>query len=355
MDTGGHHSIERKLKKEVADKRTTTQRRLEIAALSDHFAARVARSRHTAPEVLIKLMAHASYDVRCAVAQNPSAPSLVLEQLLNGADRWLTTLVAANVNLTDIQMDRLARSSSVWVKQAIASRADVPLDLLVRLGKPRQGRTREHYVEQAVARNPRTPEHILRHLATDLFFDVAQNPGLSPNLIRELAASEDEKQRYFLAWMETLPEDVIERLKHDPSDAVREAIRHSAMGQKTLSMDERIAQVNRQPVMANRFFRDRDITGADMERLFENGFDEYVAWHAFQHPNVSVDLVRRFIDDVPVAYGRYIFLLRVLALNPALPEALLGELCVHGNPDVRRAAQKNVRRREHVQWVRGRT
>ncbi len=334
MDTGGHHGIERNLNRELSDKRTTAQRRLEIAALGENFAARVARNRHTSPEVLLKLSMHASYEVRCGVAQNPSAPPLVLEELLKGADSWLAGLAAVNLNLTDTQMDRLSRSSSIWAKQAIASRPDVPVPILVRLGHVRRGRVIADDVHKAVARNPRTPESTLRQLAPHLFFEVARNPGLSPGLIRELVSSKDEERRRYLVWRLDLPEDVIELLRNDPSDAVREAFRISTMGQKTLSIEERLDHLKKNPSVALWFFRDWDLTGVDIERLFEDGFSDNLAWHAFQHPKVPISLLRRFIDDRPMAYGRYILLLRIVALNPALSPDLLNELCAHANPDV---------------------
>ncbi len=241
----------------------------------DDVAAATARSAPLTAEPAERLAAHPHAGVREALAANPTTPPDVLASLVrpggqppaqrcagcvgepDEAGPWcggrhedavfLIHRAAADNSATPPEIIQLLLGHpDMWVRCAVAARADLPPDAHRRLAEDQTPGVRG-----ALAQNPAIGEPLMRTIATDARTRrrLAHNPALPLDLLIELArvadlgatllpriaaATPDEVSllaaapvaavRLLLAQRPDLPADVVERLAADPTPGMPAAI-----------------------------------------------------------------------------------------------------------------------------------
>jgi hypothetical protein len=163
-------------------------------------------------------------DLRRAMLHNPSAPPLVLEQVLDEADlaglRWIANLRHLSVALIEKVAKKLNDDA------CLLQRADCPKVLFDRVVGDAAERTKH---ARELAENPRTPTEILTEFADakqhwTLREAVAGNHSARASVLEALAADADEHVRGAVAQNVGAPAQVLERLAGDAEAQVRDYI-----------------------------------------------------------------------------------------------------------------------------------
>lgn len=146
----------------------------QVAAITAHYRdlAETLRSGIIAP----RLAGPEFADVRYHVADNPSAPEAVLEQLSRDADEWVRRNVGDNPSAPEAVLEQLSRDADTSVRRCVAANPATPLPALEVLS-----RDADEWVRRRLAANPATPLPALEVLSRDddewVRYYVAGNPA----------------------------------------------------------------------------------------------------------------------------------------------------------------------------------
>jgi Leucine rich repeat variant len=195
------------------------------------------------PVSILEQLAHdeCSY-VRCEVANNRNTPiSILFKQLARDAlvshavayqisteqrdcfevEHILDILAEESSSPLETILQRLGRDGGETARVFLASRFDLPTDLLVQLAEAIEVKVRE-----AVAKNLSTPSRCLEQLVksqeTKVRQAVAQNPNTPINVLEKLAKDVDSTVRMHIAEKTNLSPETLEELAGDESNIVRE-------------------------------------------------------------------------------------------------------------------------------------
>lgn len=140
------------------------------------LAIALAGNPQTPKGLLRNLLTHDHEGVIATLASNPSLPLDIMEDLL-GSGEYVGENVASNPTLPSRLFDDLASSYFRAVRESLAERKDLPLDLLMRLVDDE-----EDVVLRAVLSNPHTPPSVKKSLAERLGRDDddVSEPSVAP-------------------------------------------------------------------------------------------------------------------------------------------------------------------------------
>lgn len=191
----------------------------------------VAENPNTPANILKKLAEDDSRSVRWETARNPNTPintifknlardTWVLDtigyQMSNqyeGAEKDSILDILAEESTSSIEkiLQRLIQEGKQAARTFLASRVDLPADLLTQLAQ-----TGEYQVREAVAKNPSTPVESLVYLANDKQYKirlaVAQNPNTSTVVLEEFAKNRENELSFKAIINPNLSKDSIERI-----------------------------------------------------------------------------------------------------------------------------------------------
>jgi Leucine rich repeat variant. len=195
---------------------------------------RRASSHDTEPEVLEELSRSISWRVRRAVGWNPSTPVAVLKVLSRDRVQWVREAVAGNPKTPLDVLEALARDPDGYVRSAVALNTATPDSLLSELSEDEMvefDATNErlrYIVMEAVAKNPRTPEHDIIRLSAsqsdDVRAAVASNPKVPVYITEKLSRDQSWLVRFRVARNPVTPPEVLGRLADDRITDVRVAV-----------------------------------------------------------------------------------------------------------------------------------
>ncbi|MFC4456560.1 hypothetical protein [Deinococcus sonorensis] len=329
------------LKKETRDRRTTLERRRELAALDPRLGWIVARSKHTPPELLTELVHHPDGWVRRHVAQHPRLSTPDVVRLAADQADFVVCRIAERPDLPLDLFAPLSAHPSWRVRNAIAQHPDVSADVLTRLATDEEGSVRS-----AVAVHPRTPVALLYPLADDpvqpVRWSVIGNQNLPLDLLERFAQDDNESTRASVASRANLPEALQEALAHDPSPVVRERfedarICHASTAQLALWAPEH-------PKAAMELARRADVAPDTLLALVQMD-NERARWSAYINSNMPVDELYALVNDTTRSAWEREHLLRAVILNPAVPQELLERLTREPGQSVPAAARRVLNRR----------
>ena len=253
------------------------------------------------PETVLGILARSnSWTIREAVARNRATPVTILQELSCDDDSDVSSAAKKALNQKFLPEDwqqldesdlveRLKTSPDVsaeilralsgsdgWVvRQAVAWHDNTPADVVEVLAKDDDSDVSQATLERCLP-------HAWRFMSQDEKVEALQSDDVSLDIIEQLARSEKWKLRQAVAWSPSTPESILEKLKEDDDDDVKDA----ATIERLLPIDWR-------------FMRRRD----KAERLAKESADL----------SVLKILVQSRDSDVR----------RAVALHPATPESLL--------------------------------
>ncbi len=182
------------------------------------------------PKILTQLSKDKTYDVRSALARNPSTPPDILHQCVLKGSRPIKFYVAQNPSTSIETLDLLSRDDSHWLRVEVAARSrsdwnhfrklDSYIAILRRLSKDAESSVREQ-----VAENRSTPQDILEILSRDKFYGarkgVAQNPNASADILLKLSKDEMWEVRKGVAKNHNASAEALHQLSRDKENWVR--------------------------------------------------------------------------------------------------------------------------------------
>jgi hypothetical protein len=272
------------------------------------------------PEIVLDFLARSnSWKIRRAVAKNQSTPAAILQELSGDDDSDVSSaakkalkqkclpedwqklddseLIERLKTSTDVSAEilRALSGSDDWaVRQAVAWHDNTPSDVVEALARDDNSdvsqATRERFLPQA-----------WRFMSQDETVEALKSDDVSLDIVEHLASSEKWKLRQAVAWRPSTPESILEKLKEDNDDDVKEA-----------------ATIERQLPLDWRFLKGWE----KVERLAKE----------------SVDLAVLEI----LVQSRDSIVRRAVALHPATPERLISVL----REDQDESVQSGIRERE---------
>lgn len=272
------------------------------------------------PESVLSILARSdSWTIRQAVATNQSTSAAILKELSGDDDSDVSSaakkalkqkclpedwqklddseLIERLKTSTDVSAEilRALSGSDDWaVRQAVAWHDNTPSDVVEALAKDDDSdvsqATRERFLPQA-----------WRFMSQDETVEALKSDDVSLDIVEHLASSEKWKLRQAVAWSPSTPESILEKLKEDNDDDVKEA-----------------ATTERQLPIDWRFLRGWE----KAERLAKESVDLAVLEILVQSRDSNVR--------------------RAVALHPATPERLISVL----REDQDESVQSGIRERE---------
>jgi hypothetical protein len=229
----------------------------DLATMSNGAQLALAEDPNTDPDILAALAPNAGYDMKSALAQNPSTPRMALITLSNQAEelqdiltfqylmarpdypdeyaihviteypgRWAARLgmIRANPSPEFMQAlsDRLEQEDASDLYGLVKDTRDATPEVLRMLAGP----TFAHlgYVRGAVANHPVTPPDILKDLATNgdvgIQGQVGRNPNAPAEVLAQLATSTDPHVRVSVAENTNTPPEVLGSMVQDDKEFV---------------------------------------------------------------------------------------------------------------------------------------
>ncbi|BDA69925.1 hypothetical protein CAL7716_040910 [Calothrix sp. PCC 7716] len=174
---------------------------------------KIAMRKDAPPEALEFIARKPVSPVRAVVAANVNTPSSALEWLAeNESDEGVLCIVVRHPNITLNVWNHLATNESPKVREAVATQAQCPSNILTALA---DDLTQE--VRQKVGANPNTPLHILESFSLDenpaIRQATASNPNLPETLLAQLANDEKVEVRRAVALNPSTPIHTRETLR----------------------------------------------------------------------------------------------------------------------------------------------
>ncbi len=282
----------------------------------------------TSVVVLEQLSLHPQPEVREAVAKNPNAPTEVLLKLGKEFPDAITANPIFNLLL-------LENPESHFVRLSLARSTTTSESAIAQLSK-----IEDEEILCAVARNPKTPLHILEQLVENpprfwdrqrssdrydfdrLFIAIHLNPNTSESLLLKLAQSGSSNVKQAIAQNPKAPLSLLNQFADS-----RDCVYHLAMGRNPkvpIAILEKLAGEN-----------DKKIR--EMVKNHPNVSETAIAIINFIEgkPGISIDLLERLASD------RRASVLLLVAAHPSTPAKVLEKLMQNADKDVLFQAAKN--------------
>ncbi|GGN44896.1 hypothetical protein [Deinococcus daejeonensis] len=138
------------LKRESRKQGTSAKRLLELAAMGPELSREVAKGQHTPPHVLQALAAHPDPLTVAAVASNPNTPPQILEGL-SLKNMALAKNVSHNKSTPELTLERLAKSQSSSIREAVSYNPSTPLHVLLILRDDPNSAVSDHLLLRSMA------------------------------------------------------------------------------------------------------------------------------------------------------------------------------------------------------------
>ena len=206
-----------------------------------YLCVSVAEDPSTPPGLLEQLAINTDSRVRRAVAGNAFAPVALLERQAMDTDGGLRRAVASNGATPITLLERLAKDTDLDVRRAVVGNRTTPVALLDRLSKD------YHWmVRGAVACNTAAPPAALERLGHEgEYFGVralvAQNIATPVSVLARLARDTVDQVRTRVVENVATPKTVLEILAVDPDRDVRKAARKNLCSSRWRHADARKA------------------------------------------------------------------------------------------------------------------
>ncbi|MEH2090230.1 hypothetical protein [Nostoc sp.] len=280
----------------------------------------------TSVVVLEELSLHPQPEVREAVARNPNTPTEVLLKLGKEFPDAITANPIFNLLL-------LENPESHFVRLSLARSTTTSESAIAQLSK-----IENEEILCAVARNPKTPLHILEQLvspplypdpeyATECDFDrlfiaIAQNPNTSESLLLQLAERGSSYVEMAIAQNPKTPLSLLNKFADWENFSMHEAIARNP--QAPSAMLEKLAGENEKEVR-------------DLVKNNPNVSETAIAIINFIEgkPGTSIDLLERLASD------RRASVRRLVAAHPSTPAKVLEKLAQDTDEDVPFKAANN--------------
>lgn len=166
----------------------------------------------TPVDVLVRLAADESHEVRMNTVMNPSLPSEVRAKLAKEDETVGVRIQATKHNNWSLEeFEQLVQTPGVMIKTAISANVNTPASILKLL----VDETNESIL-QGLAGNPNTPEEWLGKYNTPKYRRyLAANPKAPVYLLEELASDDDYMVRHTVAEHKNTPAQTLEQIAED--------------------------------------------------------------------------------------------------------------------------------------------
>ncbi|MDM8523208.1 DUF2330 domain-containing protein [Desulfococcaceae bacterium HSG8] len=290
---------------------------------------------NTPADILIMLAEDEYWYVRTCLAGNPNSPADILKKLTNDHVPYVRKSVADNPNTSADILIMLARDENSEVRRSVAGNPNSPPDILIMLAKDEYS-----YVRFFVAGNPNTPADILIMLAkdenSDVRISVACNPNTPADILIMLPKDENSDVRISVADNPNSPADILIMLAKDEDSDVRRPV------------------------------ADNPNTPADILIMLAKDEYSYVRWSVARNPKTPADIlimlakdedsgVRSSVAGNPNSPADILIMLLAkdeyrgvrwsAAGNPKTPADILKKLTNDHDPEVRKKAFSNLKKR----------
>lgn len=306
-------------------------------ALEKPWARRFAAAHPALPEAVLESCAKdAEWQIRQAVAHNPSTPPQVLALLGGDLDHDVRQAVAAHPRTPPETLVALSQDENPEVRIRVARRSGTSPALLERMAED------THWmVRQAVAQNPSTPPHVLRRLFEDADRDVRQAAGDNPAL--PLSAI----QALFAPFSEALPSAPLlyRRIRAQRSPVDPAVLAHLGRGEEWgRQLAARHPDTPRQTLLellSDENWRVRQALThnpalpAQMLALLAQDSDADVRQGVALHPSTPGEVL------LALARDEHLEVRRKAAQNPALPEEARLWLLLDEDESLQAAVRRN--------------
>ena len=202
--------------------------------------------------------------IRCAISKKPNTKLDILQQL-EGDIEYTVKInakrrIASHPDTSLSVIEQLAFDAEPSIKKGVASRQDLPIELIREMAKDRQIArkgflVRNHYfdsdlldilaqdshprVQQLVALHPNTMEKTLVRLAKnpEIGIFILRNPNLTEELFEQLVSSNNPKLNFALAQHSRTSRETLENIAAKSEDAATliAVIENNQTGKKTKS------------------------------------------------------------------------------------------------------------------------
>ena len=267
-------------------------------------------------EIIQELAASENWTLRQAVAWSPSTPDSILATLKEDEDDDVKAAATE-----ERQLPINWRFLDTWEKVERLNTETLSPEILTILSK-----SRASDVRRAVALNTSTPEAVLAKLAED--DDSSVQSGVRERQLPDAWKAQEDDERIEALKEEAVPEDVLTILARSGNWQIRQAVAFSPAASASvlqqLSSDE-----------------DTDVQSAVRERNLPEdwkGLDEDDKIERLNKGNVDEDVL-----TILAKSGRW-SVRQAVARNQATPEAILKELALDDDDDVKSAAKKTLKK-----------
>lgn len=198
------------LEQEAVDEGTSGDRLRELSEISIELARLVANNPSAPPELLQELAVSSDVIIRGNIAANPNTPT---EILLNLGVRFPEQMLENPVfSLFLLENPNLVNEMPLPTLQSVLQLKQVPIFFLEQAANKQ-----EWEVQLAVTRNPNTPQSVLERLAaaninSSVARNIAQHPNTTGSILEKLAEHEHFEVHSFIAKQPKTPSNVLAKL-----------------------------------------------------------------------------------------------------------------------------------------------
>jgi Leucine rich repeat variant len=328
----------------IAQRENVSESVLATLAQYSAIAVRLYLAKHhTTPHSILEILAETSepnlsfrQEIHQKIAKNPNTPLALVEKLVSQNDKKVKQAIATRADLPKHILIELANDYRIHTMNFLAQNLHISANVLIELASHPELRVR-----QMVASHPNTPENILAEAAksAELYYHVAQNPSASANLLDDLAQHQQNQVWGAIAVNPSTPGYVLERIAQNRTHDLLIAQHPNATPQLLqqvlwrLAIDERFSvrkYVAKHPHTPMHIL----IAWVRKEPLLR-------PWIA-QNPNIQPQILEILARDVSVQ-------VRIaVASNPNTPNHLLEQLAKDREVEVRQTVASNSNSPVHV-------
>lgn len=201
----------------IAQRENVSSEVLAILAQYSAIAVRLHLAKHpTTPHSILEILSETSEpnlsfreEIHQKIAKNPNAPLALVEKLLGQNDKKVKQAIASRADLPDRILIELATDYRIHTMNYLAQNLHISATVLRQLASHPEVRVR-----QMVASHPNTPQDILVEAAksVELYYYVAQNPSTPGNILDDLATHNQNQISGAIAVNPSTPGYVLERI-----------------------------------------------------------------------------------------------------------------------------------------------
>lgn len=259
-----------------------------------------------------------------ALAGNPRTPAQSLGLLAAHKNASVRIAVASNPNVSPKECQTLAQDEATFVRAAIAQNPSLPTYLQFILATDD-----EPAVKIALAERENLDGDVAHHLSRDTSALVKaallQNKYLDPELFQMWADSDDEiLQSLLQRQAEKFPASVRNSLRYSPHPTVR----FTALDSSPISLSEMLWLAESETIEDRVYLAQKPNLPAAIQRILAQDTSAKVRRYLAASASIQQDIAER------VATSHDLQACIALAKNPNVNPELIGELCLHSDPQV---------------------